>query len=167
MFEQVFNAKVEDNILGEKDLFMDNLSIFAERLKELMIDNDCNTDKLMKLVGVNRTSVNRYLAGKCFPSVKNLIIIADYFRCTLNFLLGIEDENYYTKSKKCPTFDKQLKFLLDRFETTKYELVKDGNITESAIYYWQNGTHTPRVNDIIKLAKYFKCSVDFIVGRGD
>ncbi|MCM1306807.1 MAG: helix-turn-helix domain-containing protein [Bacteroides sp.] len=142
-----------------------NLSIFAERLRELMIDNNVDTDALIKITNVNRTSVNRYLAGRCFPSVECLVKIADAFKCTLDFLLGREENNYYTKSKECPPFKNQLKFLLDHFQKTKYQLHKEGHITESAIYYWQNGTHIPRIGDIEKLARYFDCTLDYVVGR--
>lgn len=142
-----------------------NLSNFAERLKELIIDNNVDTDMLIDIAKVNRTSVNRYLSGKCFPSVSVLVTIADYFKCTLDFLLGKVEDNHSTQFKKCPPFNKRLEYLLDYFHITKYKLCKEGRITESTLYYWLNGKHSPRICDIEKLAKYFDRSMDFIIGR--
>lgn len=35
------------------------------------------------------------------------------------------------------------------------------------MYYWQIGKSIPTMDSIIKLAKFFNCSIDFVIGRVD
>lgn len=142
-----------------------NLSNFAERLSELLFENDLNPPKLAKAIGCKRNTINRYLSGNNMPAVAILIRMADYFACTTDFLLGLEQENYANKFKTCPPFQEQLPFLCRYFDKTKYALQKETKIPESAIYNWQRGKTSPTIDSIIKIAKFFQCTVDFVLGR--
>ncbi len=144
---------------------MVNLAIFAERLQDLMLENGMDVSRLTEIAQVNRSSVNRYLAGTRLPSVATLLRMASAFRCTCDFLLGIDSENYCSAFKEAPPFDVQIRYLLQKFDKTKYRLQKETGIAESAIYYWLNGSHAPRVDDVVKLAECFNCSVDHVLGR--
>jgi len=144
-----------------------NLSIFAERLKDFMIEKDVDTTALIDIAKVNRTSVNNYLAGNRFPSIDALVRIADKFECTTDYLLGISDNNEKTAFKECPPFNERLQYLFKNSDKTKADLQRKSNIAESAIYYWLNGKHKPQVYDLVKIAEFFECSVDFVLGRGN
>lgn len=146
---------------------MEYLSHFAERLKELMIENNLIPKTLGDAVGINRSTVTRYLNGTRQPSVATLVAIADYFHCTADFLLGFEEISRTDKFKVCPPFYKQLNIILSKAEINKYKLCKRTEIAESAIYDWQRGDNEPSLNNIIQLAKKLNLSVDFILGRVD
>ena len=142
-------------------------NIFAERLYELMLEKSLNTPKLANELGICRTTLTRYLSGKTVPSLSTAIMLADYFSCALDYLLGSEKESYYDKFKPCPPFTKQFAFLLEHFGKTKTEVHEKAGITESLIYDWQRGTYAPTIYNVIKLAEFFDCSVDFVIGRGN
>ena len=99
-------------------------NIFAERLSDLMLEKSLNAPKLANELGICRTTLTRYLSGKTVPSLSTAIILADYFSCALDYLLGSEKESYYDKFKPCPPFTQQFAFLLERFGKLKPKFTK-------------------------------------------
>ncbi len=144
-----------------------DLSIFADRLLDLMIDADIKSPKLANAIGVHRTTITRYLSGKKIPSVNSIILLSDYFNCTADYLLGLVEQNTGTPFKQCPPFDIQIKFLLDKFKMTAYKLSQKTDIDLNLIYNWKNGLYTPTIDNIILLSEKLDCSVDFVLGRGN
>jgi transcriptional regulator with XRE-family HTH domain len=142
-----------------------NMSIFAERLSELLFEKELNAPALAKILGCGQNTINRYLSGNNTPSVNMLLRLADYFQCSSDFLLGLEAENYAHSFNPCPPFRERLPFLCRRFGRTKYALQKGTGIPESAIYNWQRGDSTPSLDNVVKIAEFFDCTVDFVLGR--
>lgn len=50
---------------------------------------------------------------------------------------------------------------------SQQQLAKQIETTQSNIGRWENGTNEPTASQLIKLANYFDCSIDFLVGRVD
>lgn len=142
-----------------------NLSIFAERLNDLIFDAQITPPVLAARLGCGRVTIYRYLQGNKIPSLDMVIRLADFFQCTTDFLLGLEEENYPQEFLECPPFQERLAFLLEHFSITKYRLQKLSNVPESAIYNWQNGVFEPKIDNIIRIAKALDCPVDFVIGR--
>ncbi|MDE7394781.1 MAG: helix-turn-helix domain-containing protein [Clostridiales bacterium] len=65
---------------------------FTARLTELMEEKNITLRQLEKEVGINHSSVSRWLAGKTLPNIDYLCKLADYFDCSADFLLGRTDE---------------------------------------------------------------------------
>lgn len=144
---------------------MDFLSIFAERLLDLILENGLTNKLLAENIDVDEYSVDRYLSGEYSPSLENLIKLANCFNITCDYLLGLENESSSKIFKACPPFKERLAFIIEKKGITKAELQRKTEIAESLIYYWLNGKYTPTVDSIIKLARYFDCSVDYLIGR--
>ena len=142
-----------------------NYSIFAERLSELLFEAQLNPPAFAKKIGCGRNTINRYLSGNNMPALNIVVRMADFFRCSVDFLMGIEHENHIVNFKNCPPFNEQLNFLCKHFGKTKYQLQKGTQIPESAIYSWQSGHTAPTIESIEKIAEFFGCSMDFILGR--
>lgn len=70
---------------------MFNMAKFSDRLGDIMFDKDTSTAALSKAVGVSKSTIYRYLKGQRVPETEILIRIADYFHCTIDFLLGLEE----------------------------------------------------------------------------
>ncbi len=141
------------------------LKNFAERLEELMFDAHLKTAELAKILDVNRATVSRYLQGKLLPSVQTTIQLADYFKCSVDYLLGLSIENSSEKFKTCPPFCEQFKFLLQHYHYSVYRLVHEADMNESTLFFWKAGTHEPTIDNVVRLAKIFDCTVDSVLGR--
>lgn len=144
---------------------MDILSKLAKRLKELMEEAELNVPALSNKVNIEQSAILRFVKAERLPSAASLVKLADCFDCTTDYLLGLSDILDDRSFKARPPFNEQLSFLLDHFKISKYRLEKETNIAEQTVINWHKGKYEPNVESLIKIAKYFGCSVDFVLGR--
>lgn len=142
-----------------------NLSKFVEHLSDLMFEAKISAQMLPEKIGCGKNTVYRYLQGERIPSVTLIVALADYFHCSTDFLIGLEEENYPQTFVKCPPFNERFPFLLQHFKITQYKLEKETGISHSAMVYWKNNKKQPTIESVVKIAKVFNCSVDFVLGR--
>ena len=64
---------------------------FSERIRELRRKNGMTQEALGKIIGVWQDSISIYEKGKHYPEVRNLMILADYFGVSTDYLLGRTD----------------------------------------------------------------------------
>lgn len=143
------------------------LSNFAESLSELILQAGLTPSKFAKHIGCGKGTVSRYLNAQKMPTVHLLVRMADFFNCSTDYLLGLETEMYPRTFKKPIPFQERLPVLCQELKTTKAEMKRKCGFAESAIYFWQNGTSTPSVESIYKIAVAYECSVDYILGRSN
>ncbi len=67
------------------------MTSFAERIKDLRRKNGMTQEALGKIIGVKRDSIYTYEKGLNYPEVRNLIILADYFGVSIDYLVGRTD----------------------------------------------------------------------------
>lgn len=144
---------------------MDILSKISKRLKDLMDEAELNTSALAERTGLSASVISRILSSERMPSYKTFITLADFFCCTTDYLVGKTDDWNEKTFKKCPPFNEQLEFLLKKFGISKYRLEIDTGLKEETVNRWHKGKYDPTIEHIVKLAEYFKCSVDYILGR--
>ncbi len=67
------------------------MELFAERLKELRINQGLSIQKLAKEVNIGSSSLCRW--ENCQADIKGtqLIVLARYFDVSVDYLLGLED----------------------------------------------------------------------------
>ncbi len=61
---------------------------FSSRFAELRTDNDVKQKDLAKLLNVSVSAVSHYEKGLNTPDLSNLILLADYFNVSLDYLVG-------------------------------------------------------------------------------
>ena len=145
---------------------MDILSDFAERLNELMVENNLTQSKLAESIKVEPSTISRYLSKQNIPEIDVLIRIADYFNCSVDFLVGkTEKVSSSTTYNQCPPFPIQFKKLIKRLGVSRYKLQKTTKISKSIMYYWETGTNQPSIENLVKIADEYNYSLDFILGR--
>ena len=65
----------------------EELSVFAQRLKQLRRRRRISRMVLSELCGLNKNAVSRYENGMP-PSVSSLVAVADFFEVSTDYLLG-------------------------------------------------------------------------------
>ena len=71
-------------------IFMVNL--FSKRLKELRLSHNLKQTDMAKLLEINERNYQRYEGNNpSLPKINNLIILADYFNVSIDYLLGRTD----------------------------------------------------------------------------
>lgn len=64
---------------------------FAERLKELRIENNLTQTQLSKETGLSQTGIGKWESGQRTPNIDILITLAQYFKVSTDYLCGLED----------------------------------------------------------------------------
>lgn len=67
------------------------VSKFSERLKELRLENNLTQNQLAKNLGFTHTAINLWESKKRVPNFDMVIIIAQYFGVSTDYLAGLED----------------------------------------------------------------------------
>ena len=65
------------------------MKVFAERLKELRLEENLSVLKLSKALGVSDTTVLRWENGSICPTIEHLYNMAMFFNVSADYLLGI------------------------------------------------------------------------------
>ena len=63
---------------------------FAERFREL-VDGSDDIRRIAAFLGISTQAVNQFKLGQAFPKVENLLKLAEYFDCSLDYLIGMSD----------------------------------------------------------------------------
>lgn len=64
---------------------------FAERLKELREEMNISQNQLSKELKMSQAAISKWESGDRLPSVDLLWLLADYFKCSTDYLLGRVD----------------------------------------------------------------------------
>ena len=83
----------ESRYLFDEERAKQNVSKFLqEKLKDDVENGKKASDKVKELsaaLGCTPQAINQYKLGTAFPKTENLIKIAKYFNCSLNYLIGL------------------------------------------------------------------------------
>ena len=65
-----------------------------ERIKDQMKMKGFTQEKLAQCLGTKQYAVSRMFDGKPFPTLDQLNILASSFGCSIQYLLGLQQESY-------------------------------------------------------------------------
>ena len=68
-----------------------NLKIFSERLKELRIEKKLTTKNLGEMINISDIAISRWERGLRVPNIDSIIILCQFFGCSADYLIGLED----------------------------------------------------------------------------
>ncbi len=145
------------------------LSKLPEQLKDLMLEKGIKASALSKAIGVSDSTISRYTQGLQMPAFEILVALAEYFDCSIDFLLGLTDiprrENQ--RFKPVPAFATQFRVAMKACGFSQYALQKKTKISWASFNAWLRGQKLPYPDSLIKIANAMDCSVDFLLGRED
>ena len=127
--------------------------------------------EISALCGVGLSRLRCWLSPRCtsLPCTRSLVKLADFFGCSLLYLLGLEEENSLTRPRtNLPDFSKRLLLLKERHEIKIYMLKRTGRLgAASSFYNWTKRGSLPDVYNLLALSDVFRCTPDFLLGRED
>lgn len=143
---------------------MENEFKLSERLTELMNENGLNNIDLANILGVTPCSVGRWRRGVKNMRLSQFVQIANYFNCSLDFLVGRSETYLDFIPKACPPFYDHLKEILSQKGISKNNINTHTKIKSSHFVDWKNGAE-PQIHSLIELADYLDISLDLLLGR--
>lgn len=140
----------------------------SEQLTELMNEDGYTQSTLAVAMNTARAKISLYQTGKSFPNFKYLVAFINFFNCSADFLIGLTDyPNRDIKYKPVQPFNIRLRKLFKDKDKTQKSLIESKHISWNTLHGWLTGKSSPSIENLKKLAKFFDCSVDFILGRID
>ena len=107
-----------------------------------------------------------YKRASATPTVQSLLKLANYFNCSLEFLLGRTDKKEQFSNCREESFITRVQVLMKKEKTSFYNLAKKCNFSESLFSDWKRGA-IPNLAKIVAIADYFFVSVDYLLGFVD
>lgn len=137
---------------------------FKLTFKELIEQKGIGICKLAKELNTSRFVIHKWLTEAKDMRLKALLNIADYFRCSVDYLCGRTDVYIEYVPKEVPKFSDRLKYVLAECNKSAYRMFKDTKIVPSQLHKWTYNTHPMLINLEI-MAKYLGISIDYLIGR--
>lgn len=145
---------------------MENLSKLSEQLAELMAEDGYTQTTLARAMDTSGSKISLYLADKALPNFKDFVALIEFFHCSADFLVGrAEYPMRETRYKPVKPFGARLRNILAERNETQYAFIKSTGISWSIFHGWLTGKSLPSIDNLLKIAKHFECSVDFLLGR--
>ena len=140
---------------------------FKSRIKQIIDDQDFNKKDFPKFVEVSPAVIIRATKYGIIPSLKTLIKIADKVNVSLPYLLGETDNNEFYLSEHPTTFHVRLEQLANENGEKYSAIANKMPFAYNSIYEWIRTGCLPSLEYIKPLAKHFKVSIDYLLGRTD
>ncbi len=67
-------------------------------------------------------------------------------------------------AKKYLRFAARLRELREEADVSMVELARAIGVSDAAVCKWENGQAEPKIGYIVKLAEYFDCPIDYLIG---
>ena len=146
---------------------MEILSKLSDTLNELMLINGLNEQTLAIKADIPIACISSYTRGLQLPYIDTLLKLADYFSCSVDYLIGNTDKLCKKSYRYDASFCKRFNELLKLNDCETYNSFGVDGISKSSFYEWKRGQSLPTLESLVKIAKRFDCSVDFLLGRTD
>ena len=137
---------------------------FGESLNEILTDRNIKVKDFAKSVNISLATVYSWLSNSSEPALSSVIAIADYFKCSVEFLIGRSDDDKVIECKSYPPLTKRIKEIMKETGISSYKLRKISKYDGAYFYNWEHGSE-PLLSTLVELSNIFDCSIDFLIGR--
>ena len=144
---------------------------FADRLNELMTLEGLTPFGLAQATGLPLKSVHNWTRGIFYPKAKGLLILANYFKTSVDYLLGEEDA-LKEKTEKSVTVEKAQESVVKKLENyTASKGIKYGRLSkllgvgQCTLTRWFKEKAMPETTILIRIARLLDISLDELLGR--
>lgn len=136
----------------------------GERINELLLMKNSDNKTFASAIGVNISTVSRWKSNSKYMRLNQIIKIAEYFNCSIEFLVGRTDKILDFQPTECPPFYLHLINLLKIKGISRNKINKGTRIKSSHFVDWKNGA-APHILSLIELADYLGITLDILAGR--
>ena len=140
---------------------------FQNRIKQIIDEQEIDKKDFAKFVEVSAEVIIRATKYGIIPSLKSLIKIANKVNVSLPYLLGETDNNVFYLSEHPTTFHIRLEQLANEYGEKYSAISNKMPFAYNSIYEWIRTGCLPSLDYLKPLAKHFKVSIDYLLGRTD
>lgn len=162
---------------------------FNINLKEARLRAGFSQKEIAEKIGVAKSTYSLYENGHREPNICTIKKLAEFLHVSIDVLFDFQDKStpstallnvndltdielkniQNSKGNKCMFFNssllgKRIKSLREDHDLTQKELSLMIGLTPKMISFYENNQRTPPLDILLKLAKIFEVSVDFLIG---
>ena len=141
---------------------------FKDILKELIDEKGIKLTNFCRDCDINPKLIYDYFNGYSYPTAQTLIKLANYFKCSLDYMLNLTDIRnhnlYINLNGDFSLFIPRYFQLLKDNHTSHYLFAQEHRFGESVIRKWKKGS-VPSLEKLRLIAYELGSSVDYLVGR--
>ncbi|MCL2555657.1 MAG: helix-turn-helix domain-containing protein [Firmicutes bacterium] len=145
---------------------MDNLSAFVESLQDLMTTKDIKPTDIHKATKISLNVIYAWFRHDCIPTVDSLSVLSNYFDCSVDYLCG-RTEHSIIKAVNPTPFHIRFSFIMNKSGMSFRELSTKTKVSLAGLHGFIKGTRKPLLDNLIRLATFFECSLDYLLGLSD
>lgn len=138
---------------------------FIETIKDYIAVNGLTLTAFSEILGIRESCLSQWLSGNNKPSLEYVILVADKLNYSTDYLFWLSSTPKYKPAKKRSSFAERLQALLKESSISKNKLAGICGVTSSTVSKWLLRGQLPKPQVAINLAKYFNCSLDYLLGR--
>lgn len=140
-------------------------SEFQKRLSSELAGDSRNKTLIAKDIGISKDILIRAANAGVIPSTKSLVKIADYFETSIDYLLGYTEKDLFEISANPSDFQERIEELKKKHKIKNGAIATKIGISRSLFNTWKDKEYTPSLEIVFQLAKFFKVSMDYLLGR--
>ena len=147
---------------------MITLNKHLKRLIDLRESKDLKKIEVAKVLGMTRSSYGHIEAGRREISLLSLDKLANLYNTSTDYIMGITNNKKANPSAKAYNPRKladRLITLRNQNNESQKQVAKATGISQSTYARYETNKITPRVNTLIRIAKHFNVSLDYIMGK--
>lgn len=136
------------------------------KLKSLCLENNISCLQLEKFLNIHNARLSKYCQQTFFPNIDRAICLANYFNCSLDYLVGLTNikisENLSTPNIQI--FFQRINDLI-AIEKNKTVFLNNCKLARTTLFRWKQKNIFPRLENIYNIASYYNISIDYLLGR--
>ena len=143
---------------------------FTARFFEKIAESGKSHAEIVVLLHINVHDIIRWASGKnrYLPSVEKLLLFANFFGCSVDYLLGLSDDDTadFVMIDEPKIAGRFRKIVYEERGFTFARLSKETGIRNTTLFYnWDSGKAKPQIENLAKVAHALGISVDYLIGR--
>ena len=144
-------------------LYSDNLKFLCER-------NGINNTTLAQILNISKSRFSLYFNEKEIMPLKYLNILCNYFNVSLDYLLGLTEEENYKDNCKIDNLDailigKRLKEIRKNLKLTQEDIASLIGVNKSSISRYEQGNTLILTICLYTICQKYNISSDYIIGK--
>ena len=141
---------------------------YYHRLKDVRTDFDMSQREVAEILCITPQQYQLYESGKREMPMHLFIKLADFFDIPIDFLAGIDKNDYnenLTKQKEISYFYQKIRDIREDFDMTQKQVAEILNITTQQYQLYESGKREMPMHHFIALAEHYGVTIDYLVGR--
>lgn len=137
--------------------------IYFKRLRDIREDNDLNQSEMANILGVKRGRYSLWELGINIIPLNYLCAFADYFDCSIDYVLGLSNKKKEYEIKKRIDLHKlgnNLKDLRKKNNLSQEDMAKILKVSQACINKYEKGKIQISTSNLYKISKKFKVSLN-------